>query len=98
MADRQPPTYRVSRPSPDNLRRDRELAFNGSEDLTPSEFYRREHAEAARADASWVVERVERVVQRDRSVQRPGAVERSAPERERTPRAPNAPKKRGPSL
>lgn len=41
------------------LRRDRELAFYGSEDLTPLEFYGRQHAETARRDAGWVVERVE---------------------------------------
>lgn len=40
------------------LRRDRELAFYGSEDLTPSEFYKREDAEEARRDAAWVVKRV----------------------------------------
>lgn len=38
------------------LRRDRELSFYGSEDLTPSEFYRREDAERARAQARRVVE------------------------------------------
>ena len=36
------------------LRRDRELAFYGSEDLTPSEFYRREDAERAFEQASRV--------------------------------------------
>jgi len=41
-----------------SLRRDRELAFYGSEDLTPSDFYRREDAEQARDDARWVVETV----------------------------------------
>jgi hypothetical protein len=41
------------------LRRDRELAFYGSEDLTPSEFYAREDAEDARASARLVVARVE---------------------------------------
>ena len=41
---------RISR----ELRRDRELAFYGSEDLTPSEFYRREDAQRAFADASLV--------------------------------------------
>lgn len=40
------------------LRRDRELAFYGAEDLTPSEFYRREDADEARAAARFVVERV----------------------------------------
>ncbi|HQG13856.1 MAG: HEPN domain protein [bacterium ADurb.Bin270] len=41
---------RVSR----NLRRDRELAFYGSEDLTPSEFYKEEDAKQAFDDAKWV--------------------------------------------
>lgn len=40
------------------LRRDRELAFCGAEDLTPSEFYRREDADEARTAARFVVERV----------------------------------------
>jgi HEPN domain-containing protein len=40
------------------LRRDRELAFYGSEDLTPSEFYKQEDATQARDDATWVVARV----------------------------------------
>lgn len=40
------------------LRRDRELAFYGAEDLTPSEFYRERDAEEARAAARLVVERV----------------------------------------
>ncbi len=39
-----------------SLRRDRELAFYGSEDLTPSEFYKKEDAEQARAQARWLVE------------------------------------------
>ncbi len=34
-----------------SLRRDRELAFYGSEDLTPSEFYKEEDAAAAFAQA-----------------------------------------------
>ncbi len=38
-----------------SLRRDRELAFSGSEDLTPSDFYRRPDAEKARLDARWLV-------------------------------------------
>ncbi len=42
-----------------DMRRDLELAFYGSEDLTPLEFYGRQHAETARTDATWVVERVE---------------------------------------
>jgi HEPN domain-containing protein len=37
------------------LRRDRELAFYGAEDLTPSGFYSKEDAQAARDDASFVV-------------------------------------------
>ena len=41
-----------------NLRRDRELAFSGAEDLNPSEFYRREDADEARNAARFVVERV----------------------------------------
>jgi len=39
-----------------SLRRDRELAFYGSEDLTPSDFYQRPEAEQARAGARRVVE------------------------------------------
>jgi HEPN domain-containing protein len=41
-----------------SLRRDRELAFYGSEDLTPSEFYRKQDADEALAGAEWVVQRV----------------------------------------
>jgi HEPN domain-containing protein len=40
------------------LRRDRELAFYGAEDLTPSGFYSRDDAERARASAERVVELV----------------------------------------
>ena len=40
------------------LRRDRELAFYGAEDLTPSGFYSREDAEQARLDAKRTVELV----------------------------------------
>lgn len=40
------------------LRRDRELAFYGAEDLTPSDFYRRADAEQARDSARLVVTRV----------------------------------------
>ena len=36
------------------LRRDRELAFYGSEDLTPSDFYKEEDAREALQDAKWV--------------------------------------------
>ena len=39
-----------------SLRRDRELAFYGSEDLTPSDFYQKSDAEAAREGARRVVE------------------------------------------
>jgi HEPN domain-containing protein len=45
---------RISR----ELRRDRELAFYGSEDLTPSEFYREPDARRARDQARSVVEAV----------------------------------------
>ncbi len=38
------------------LRRDRELAFYGAEDLTPSGFYSRDDADRARAGARRVVE------------------------------------------
>lgn len=38
-----------------SLRRDRELAFYGAEDLTPSEFYRQSDAEEARNSARLVV-------------------------------------------
>ena len=40
------------------LRRDRELAFYGAEDLTPSEFYRERDADEARNAARLVVELV----------------------------------------
>jgi HEPN domain-containing protein len=36
------------------MRRDRELSYYGSEDLTPSEFYHKEDAEEAFEDAKWV--------------------------------------------
>ena len=42
-----------------SLRRDRELAFYGAEDLTPSDFYSREDAERARSSARRVVEVVD---------------------------------------
>lgn len=41
-----------------DLRRDRELAFYGAEDLTPSGFYAREDGERARSSARSVVETV----------------------------------------
>ncbi len=40
------------------LRRDRELAFYGAEDLTPSDFYRQTDADHARATARRVVDLV----------------------------------------
>ena len=40
------------------LRRDRELAFYGSEDLTPGEFYTEDDARQARDDVRWLVETV----------------------------------------
>lgn len=40
------------------LRRDRELAFYGADDITPSGFYRREDATQAREAARWVVSTV----------------------------------------
>jgi hypothetical protein len=51
---------RISR----QLRRDRELAFYGSEDLTPSDFYSREDATEARDSARLVVRRVTPLVSR----------------------------------
>jgi HEPN domain-containing protein/predicted nucleotidyltransferase len=49
---------RISR----DLRRDRELAFYGAEDLTPSGFYKRQDAERAREGAERVVRAVTPVV------------------------------------
>ena len=49
---------RISR----HLRRDRELAFYGSEDLTPSDFYREEDAVAAARDAETVEHHVSAAV------------------------------------
>lgn len=45
-----------------NLRRDRELAFYGSEDLTPSEFYKKDDALSAQENAIWVVETLLKVI------------------------------------
>lgn len=39
-----------------SLRRDRELAFYGAEDLTPSTFYRKSDATRAREAAQWTVQ------------------------------------------
>ena len=44
------------------LRRDRELSFYGSEDLTPSEFYKRADAEEARSNAQWVVSTLSKII------------------------------------
>ncbi|MEA2625835.1 MAG: hypothetical protein QOD06_1880 [Candidatus Binatota bacterium] len=44
------------------LRKDREIAFYGAEDLVPSEFYGREDAEKALEDARWLHTRVASVV------------------------------------
>ena len=38
-----------------DLRRDRELAFYGSEDVTPHSFYKKKHAQSARERAARVV-------------------------------------------
>ena len=48
-----------------SLRRDRELAFYGSEDLTPSEFYDEEDASTARNEAKWIHETVKSVAGQD---------------------------------
>ena len=42
-----------------DMRRDRELAFYGSEDLTPSEFYRKADAERALSQAASVLKRLQ---------------------------------------
>ena len=60
--DRLPPALkgevsRLAQASRD-LRRDRELAFYGAEDLTPSDFYKRPDAEDARQAARMVVRAV----------------------------------------
>ncbi len=44
-----------------SLRRDRELAFYGSEDLTPSQFYQEEDGDEALTSARWLIERVREV-------------------------------------
>jgi HEPN domain-containing protein len=44
------------------LRRDRELAFYGAEDLTPSDFYKKPDAVSARVAARFVVEKVGPVI------------------------------------
>lgn len=54
-----------------DLRRDRELAFNGAEDLTPSGFYSEEDAVRAREGARLVVRLVEPHVPRAGGPSRP---------------------------
>jgi hypothetical protein len=65
-AGRLPPSLRADRSRMADiskaLRKDREIAFYGSEDLIPSEFYTRADAQRAFEDASWVHERVSSVV------------------------------------
>jgi len=41
-----------------DLRRDREIAFYGGEDLTPSDFYVQQDATTARDEAHWLVETI----------------------------------------
>ncbi len=45
-----------------SLRRDRELAFYGSEDLTPQEFYKKADAQEAIDSARFVVQTLEKVI------------------------------------
>lgn len=45
-----------------SLRRDRELAFYGSEDLTPSEFYQEKDAKEALESAVFIVNQVSQVI------------------------------------
>ncbi|MEY4617322.1 MAG: hypothetical protein RJB66_2282 [Pseudomonadota bacterium] len=45
-----------------SLRRDRELAFYGSDDLTPSEFYQQKDAKEAFESAQFVVEKISLVI------------------------------------
>ena len=47
-----------------SLRRDRELAFYGSEDLTPSDFYQKTDADTARTGSRRVVDAVTAAVKR----------------------------------
>jgi len=49
-----------------SLRRDRELSFYGSEDLTPSEFYQRDDADRALAMARRVLEGAQEAVRQSR--------------------------------
>ena len=57
----QPHVERLAAISKD-LRRDRELAFDGTEDLTPSSFYAKTDAERARDAATFTVRTVEPAV------------------------------------
>lgn len=45
-----------------SLRRDRELSFYGSEDLTPSEFYQEDDAEEAKSQCYWLLMQVRKAV------------------------------------
>lgn len=45
------------------LRRDRELSFYGSEDLTPSEFYKEKDAKHAKENAQWLVDIITKTLQ-----------------------------------
>ena len=45
-----------------SMRRDRELAFYGSEDLTPSEFYSEEDAQEAFSNAKWTVDIIKPII------------------------------------
>jgi len=58
IGEQVPALVRISR----TLRRDRELAFYGSEDLTPSEFYHRDDAESAFASAQFVYAEVSKAM------------------------------------
>jgi HEPN domain-containing protein len=44
------------------MRRDRELAFYGTEDLTPSEFYQQEDAETALKNAKFIFDQLEPIL------------------------------------
>jgi HEPN domain-containing protein len=46
-----------------NLRRDRELSFYGSEDLTPGDFYEASDAKAALENANWVYQICKKTMQ-----------------------------------
>jgi len=48
-----------------DLRRDRELAFYGADDLTPSSFYGEADADRAREGARWTVHKVRAAVPRE---------------------------------